>query len=219
MGGRKVYQDASILSTSFHKTSKWVFSRLEHLGLRPRPKLGQLPLRVLEVGAINTQLLNCPWMNVHAIDLQSRHDRIHQCDFFTFATPRAEYDVLVSSMVINCVPDPLERGKMLRMYFEHVQPGGHVFLMLPLLCLTRSKHMQMQDFVHLLTQKLTFRLIETKTSPKVAFFCLQRPPRSSDTTGIPLKSKSLTGVTKKAKKRKVGSNEFHVLLPRIDGGA
>ena len=54
MGGRKVYQDASLVSTSFHKVSKWVFSELTRLGLRPSK--GEPNLQVFEVGAINTQV-------------------------------------------------------------------------------------------------------------------------------------------------------------------
>lgn len=37
----------SILSTSFHKTSKWVFQLLTKFDLRPKSK--EMPLRVLEV--------------------------------------------------------------------------------------------------------------------------------------------------------------------------
>ncbi|KAJ0403842.1 hypothetical protein ATCC90586_000508 [Pythium insidiosum] len=138
IGGRSAYQDASILSTSFHKTSKWVFQLLTKMERRPKSK--EAPLRTLEVGAINTQLLSCPWLNVRAIDLNSKHEKIEQCDFFSLV-PAGEYDVLVSSMVINCVPDAPSRGKMLQLSFQHLRPGGLFFLMLPLLCLRNSMYM------------------------------------------------------------------------------
>jgi hypothetical protein len=35
-----------------------------------------------KVGAINTQILSTPWMDVDAIDLISRNERIEQIDFF-----------------------------------------------------------------------------------------------------------------------------------------
>ena len=47
IGGRKAYQDASILSTKHHRTSKWVFQQLTALNRRPKSK--QPKLRVLEV--------------------------------------------------------------------------------------------------------------------------------------------------------------------------
>lgn len=48
MGGRQAYQSASLLSVSFHNTSKWVTKQLAgKMGLRPAN--GEPPLRVLEV--------------------------------------------------------------------------------------------------------------------------------------------------------------------------
>lgn len=83
--------------------------------------------------------------------------------------------------VINCVPDPTSRGQMLQLYYEHLQPSGLLFLMLPLLCLRHSKFMTYDRFVAIL-EAVGFRVRETKDSPKVAFFCLEKqdaPPRSS----------------------------------------
>ncbi|CAI5717307.1 unnamed protein product [Hyaloperonospora brassicae] len=181
MGGHKTYQDASILSTSFHKTSKWVFQLLTSFQLRPKAK--QPPLRVLEVGAINTQLLACPWLHVRAIDLQSRHDRIEQCDFFSLK-PANEFEVVVSSMVLNCVPGAAQRGEMLRLSRAHLKPRGLLFLMLPLLCLRRSQFMTYARFTDIL-QAVGFRVRETKNSPKVAFFCLERTEAVSETASFP----------------------------------
>lgn len=48
MGGRQAYQSASLLSVSYHNTSKWITQQLDgKMGLRPAK--GQQPLRVLEV--------------------------------------------------------------------------------------------------------------------------------------------------------------------------
>ena len=47
LGGRASYQAASELTTARHRTSKWVFSVLTKLGLRPMK--GQPLLKVLEV--------------------------------------------------------------------------------------------------------------------------------------------------------------------------
>ncbi|KAG6621421.1 25S rRNA (adenine(2142)-N(1))-methyltransferase, Bmt2 [Phytophthora cinnamomi] len=183
LGGRQAYQDASILSTSFHRTSKWVFQLLTRFELRPKAK--QPPLRVLEVGAINTQLLSCPWLDVRAVDLNSRHERIEQRDFFSLK-PAAEFQVLVSSMVLNCVPGADKRGEMLRLYREHLKQGGLLFLMLPLLCLRHSQFMTYARFTKIL-EAVGFRVRETKDSPKVAFFCLERTETVNEAASFPQK--------------------------------
>ncbi|KAG7391405.1 hypothetical protein PHYPSEUDO_004940 [Phytophthora pseudosyringae] len=183
LGGREAYQDASILNTSFHRTSKWVFQLLTRFGTRPKAK--QPPLRVLEVGAINTQLLSCPWLDVRAIDLNSRHERIEQRDFFALQ-PAGEFQVLVSSMVLNCVPGADKRGEMLRLYREHLKEGGLLFLMLPLLCLRHSQFMTYARFTKIL-EAVGFRVRETKDSPKVAFFCLERVETADTAASFPHK--------------------------------
>lgn len=121
LGGRTSYQDASELTTTRHRTSKWVFSMITKLGFRPQKN--RRPLALLEIGAVNTQLLSIPWLEVRAIDIQvrkdiihvywgfgtmffflnsrsgqARHPRIEQIDFFDLK-PASCYDVVVSSMV------------------------------------------------------------------------------------------------------------------------
>jgi 25S rRNA (adenine2142-N1)-methyltransferase len=49
-----IAQDASKLATTAFKTSRRVFQLLTKFNLRPSK--GEAPLKVLEVGAINTQL-------------------------------------------------------------------------------------------------------------------------------------------------------------------
>ena len=126
LGGRQAYQEASALTTARHRTCKWVFSLLTKFGLRPMK--GQRKPRLLEVGAVNTQLVGVPWLDVTAIDLQSRHPRIEQRDFFSLA-PASDYDFVVCSMVLNCVPTAKDRGKMLAMMSAHLTPGGYCFIM------------------------------------------------------------------------------------------
>ena len=56
-------------------------------------------LKVLEVGAINTQLQKYnQYLNIRAIDLHSQHPLIEECDFFSII-PKQCYDVVVCSMV------------------------------------------------------------------------------------------------------------------------
>ncbi|CCI10718.1 unnamed protein product [Albugo candida] len=170
IGGHEAYQQASILSTKFHRTSKWVFQILTNH--HRRPSSGEVPLSVLEVGAINTQLLSCPWLDVRAIDLNSMHDRIEQRDFFTL-DPAGDFHVVVSSMVLNCVPDAQSRGRMLELYHKHLKPSGFLFVMIPLTCLHNSKYMTFEYFTSILAA-IGFRVLETKQSPKIAFFCAEK---------------------------------------------
>ena len=86
LGGRQRYQEASVTSTRYHKvslklllfpsnnyifqTSKWILENIKTIwpdSPRERPKL-----KLLEVGAINTQLKSCSWLDVRAIDLHSQ---------------------------------------------------------------------------------------------------------------------------------------------------
>lgn len=68
IGGRQAYQEASVLTTGRHRTCKWIFAIMTKLGLRPAKN--QRPLKLLEVGAVNTQLLSVPWLDVRAIDIK-----------------------------------------------------------------------------------------------------------------------------------------------------
>jgi hypothetical protein len=86
----KVYQDASRLTTSEHSTSKWVIHALFEMKMR-RKKDEPKP-RLLEIGAINTQLIRCSWLDVMAIDILSKHPSIQQCDFFDL-DKRLRFDV------------------------------------------------------------------------------------------------------------------------------
>lgn len=49
----------------------------------------------MQVGAINTRLLDVPWLDVRAIDLKSQHERIEERDFFSLQ-PAKEFDVVSS---------------------------------------------------------------------------------------------------------------------------
>jgi hypothetical protein len=96
LGGTNRYQQASIISTEFFKTSRWVLQTLDALGMRSNTSTNKL--NMLEVGAINIQLKQCGWMNVRSIDVNSQHPLIEECDFFD-VEPIASYDVVVCSMV------------------------------------------------------------------------------------------------------------------------
>lgn len=169
LGGRASYQAASELTTSKHRTSKWMFSLLTQMGLRPGK--GQPPLKVLEIGAVNAQLLTIPWLSVRAIDLRPCLPSIEQADFLQLQ-PAGAFDIVVCAMVLNCVPTAKDRGNMLLKARAHLQHGGHAFIVTPLRCLNDSPYMTAQYFEEALAAA-GLQVKHSKLSPKLAFYCLE----------------------------------------------
>uniref|UniRef100_A0A7S2RBG4 Uncharacterized protein n=1 Tax=Eucampia antarctica TaxID=49252 RepID=A0A7S2RBG4_9STRA len=117
-------------------------------------------------------------LDVRAIDLRSSHEQIEEADFLQIPVPRLNslrYDVIVCSMVLNCVTTPQDRGKMLALLFHQLRPGGYCFLTIPRLCLSQSKYITKKIFNEMLVGSLGFEIFKTKESPKVSFWVLKRP--------------------------------------------
>lgn len=252
MGGREEYQRASQLSTSFHSTSKWVLGGLARYGwlhgipiVETTEKCGdegeqrvgkkrkrRRPTRLLEVGAINTELLDAAGqkkasrdqahgkttpnrkhtLNVRAIDIHSMEERIEEQDFLTipFSSSNVEerYDVIVCSMVLNCVTTPMDRGKMCARLYHHLRPGGKLFLTIPKFCLTKSAFLTPELFLKLLGENgVGFAIEETKESPRVSFFICRRPEEQRTAPLNKLWTKQV--IRRKGKKF---PNQFSVIL-------
>ena len=202
MGGRQAYQRASQVSTSFFSTSKWVLGFLSRngwlYGIRPAVRTKKVPrrtTRVLEVGAINTQFLDAAAetvvrdgdtlkkykLDVRAIDLHSMFpDQIEEADFLKIPLiskddPEGRYDVIVCSMVLNCVPTSPDRGEMMTRLFHFLRPGGLLFLTIPKSCLSLSPFMDRSSFCQVL-EDLGLDVKETKDSPKISFFVCSKNP-------------------------------------------
>ena len=142
-------------------------------------------LEVNSYSRIETENIPYHKLDVRAIDIRSMNDRIEEVDFLKMPFRDSQdkhvlrYDVIVCSMVINCVTTPESRGKMLSLLFHHLRPGGMCFLTLPKLCLYQSKYITMIHFQHILSKCIGFDIQETKESPKVAFFVLKRPEQTT----------------------------------------
>ena len=234
MGGRTEYQRASQLSTSFHSTSRWVLGHLRNNGWlygiksddkisengitsegkttssdgKKRNRKARRTTRILEVGAINTELLDAAEtigpknlssssgvqdskhnINVRAIDIHSMEERIEEADFLKIPLvspddPSKRYDVIVCSMVINCVTSAVDRGEMLALLYHQLRPKGLLFLTLPKFCLTKSAFLTHNIFMKMLGRNggVGFTIKSTKESPRVAFFILERPTEDSEST-------------------------------------
>jgi 25S rRNA (adenine2142-N1)-methyltransferase len=225
MGGRPEYQRASQLSTSFHSTSKkWVLGYLASNGwiygikegnssnldddmtsksaetAKEQRKVPRRTTRILEVGAINTDLLDAAEsasksnmistqsnerrkrnnIHVRSIDLHAMDPRIEEHDFLQLCYISDDvyqrYDVVVCSMVLNCVTTPNDRGTMLFGLFHHLRPGGLCFLTIPKFCVTKSAFLNPSLFQKMLGETgVGFEVVSVKESPRIAFFVLQRP--------------------------------------------
>ena len=171
MGGRDAYQEASALTTARHRTAKWTFSVLTRRNRRP--KRGERALKTLEVGAINTDLMSAKFLDVRAIDVKSRHPKIEQLDFFDMPVEAESYDVIHSSMVVNCVPTAELRGEMIARTATFLRPKGLFFMMLPLRCVTASTRMSQEKMSRLL-RACGLRVVEQKRTPKIVFYCCEK---------------------------------------------
>lgn len=120
-------------------------------------------------------------------------------------------------MVINCIPTAKGRYDMLLGYRNHLRDGGHLFLMLPLLCLTKSTRTTRESFVATL-KNIGLKVVARKESPKVAFFCLTtaplRPkdPRHLESSSLVTKDAGRTDKKGNARRRNRGGNDFAVSL-------
>ncbi len=153
LGGRAAYQQASAFNTAVNSTSRWVVRRIRARNMLP-PAAPHEP-RLLEIGAINAQLLDTPGLCVRAIDLRASLPRIERADFLALphgGQPSAStgvtraYDVLVCSMVLNCVPEARARFDMLVGMRAHLVVGGVCFIVLPLSCLVHSHTLTATSF-------------------------------------------------------------------------
>jgi len=252
MGGRREYQRASQISVSFHSTSKWVLGCLARNGWlygipvieedggggdnddnhlqkhqpqqqqRRSKQTQKRPCRLLEVGAINTELLdaaasseqqhekkNCK-LSVRAIDLHSMHEGIEEADFLKLsAAGTKQYDVIVCSMVLNCVTTAADRGEMLARLFHFLRPGGLVFLTLPKTCLNLSPYMdraRLEDILEAVGLQVEQH---EKDSPKVAFFVCRRPESARQPPTTVDAKWNTASVIRRGKKYR---NEFAVTL-------
>jgi 25S rRNA (adenine2142-N1)-methyltransferase len=250
LGGREAYQQASVVTTARCSSSKWVTKCLRRRGLLGGKNTQEArKLRVLEVGAINTELLDTKELDVRAIDLLSRHPRVEQLDFFDLAKHETRggrspnFDVIVVSMVINCVPTPLDRGRMLVYLKQLLAPrGGILFLTLPRSCLTSPAEAApgQKAFAAPGFDKASFEALitdpahglgfvmhgepDSKCAEKVVFYCLERTemaPADKDEMGetagaeVKVAAKNPAGRSKTVTKAPGSKGSlFSVVLPR-----
>ena len=204
------YQEASALSTALHSTSRWVLRVLRRRGVLgaaanarpPDAAANARPPALLEVGAVNTQLLDARGLAVRAIDVRSSMQRIERVDFFDLR-PQGSYDVVVCALVLNCLPDAAARGRMVAGLVAHLRPGGLCFLVVPRSCLERSAATTPARFDAVLRRAGLVEL-ERRATPRLLHLCLAAG--GADAAPAPAPEHRLRPRRKKA-------NEFDVVLP------
>ncbi|CAH0376442.1 unnamed protein product [Pelagomonas calceolata] len=205
------YQEASALSTALHSTSRWVLRVLRRRGVLGAAANARPPA-LLEVGAVNTQLLEARGLAVRAIDVRSSMQRIERVDFFDLRPqgsylrgnqPVSSYDVVVCALVLNCLPDAAARGRMVAGLVAHLRPGGLCFLVVPRSCLERSAATTPARFDAVLRRAGLVEL-ERRATPRLLHLCLAAG--GADAAPAPAPEHRLRPRRKKA-------NEFDVVLP------
>lgn len=97
--------------------------------------------RLLDVGALkhDNYASSKAFIEATPVDLHSRHVQIIQQDFlkidpasdtpFHHSVPsNLNWDIISLSLVLNFVPDPQERGRMLRLARDLLAPNGLLFV-------------------------------------------------------------------------------------------
>lgn len=88
--------------------------------------------RLLDVGALKPDnYANFGFLKATPIDLHARHPQIVEQDFMDIKSNSRlykEWDVISLSLVLNFVPDALQRGHMLQLTYELLRPRGLLFV-------------------------------------------------------------------------------------------
>jgi 25S rRNA (adenine2142-N1)-methyltransferase len=194
--------------------SAWV--SLEIAGSWPQGRSHPDSLSLLDIGAIVPRFSSSLpggrgiTLDVTSIDLnpQDPSGHVERADFFNFAVAAekngATFDVLVLSLVLNFVPLPSNRGKMLSLAHRIASSGGLLFLVLPLACLTNSRYCDEALLANILAA-VGWSVTKASHTDKLARFVCK-------------KAVSLPGKAEHAHVRRIirggaSRNNFLVLLP------
>ncbi|KAJ6618292.1 nucleolus protein [Mycena sp. CBHHK59/15] len=164
-------------------------------------------LNLLEVGALKPDNYeSCrSWIQTTPLDLHSQHPGILEQDFLLIdkAEHRGKWDIISLSLVLNFVPDPKNRGRMLRLAWNFLVPGGHLFFVLPLPCVMNSRYLDCERLTSIM-DALGFSQVKErwKTGGKIIYLMYRR----RDTPGF------TDPFTKKTVVRQGDRNNFSILL-------
>lgn len=201
LGGIAEYQRASLQGQRNDRGGDSSKVLLEWLkpAITPLKAASSVPdqrFRMLEVGALSTEneCSRSGLFEMKLIDLNSQHDDILQQDFMERPLPTKDserFEIISLSLVLNYVPDPVLRGRMLHRTLAFLRepridlPGEGsaifpaLFLVLPRSCVHNSRYCTLERLTELMAL-LGYTCIQTKYTNKLAYFLWRRtePPRN-----------------------------------------
>ena len=137
---------------------------------------GEESFERVEVGAVTTEFCcqSPSWIRFRSIDLNSQHPKIEKRDFFALKVCEDEFDVVLNSMVLNCVAEPEDRGEMLlRMAKMLRKQTGVLFITIPRRCVENNPFCSVDIFNECL-RACGLSVVLTKFSPKIAFWVCEK---------------------------------------------
>ncbi|KAI6129145.1 putative methyltransferase-domain-containing protein [Pisolithus thermaeus] len=183
MGGLAAYQRMSSIGQGSDRgggSERVLIKWLVNMGLSKRDSMSRLCL--LEVGALKPDnYASCSsWIDATPIDLRSRHPAIREQNFLTMEANenRGKWDVLSLSLVVNFVPEPRDRGRMLCLAHNFLRESGLLFLVLPLPCVENSRYLTFEHLGLLMTA-IGFHEVERKWKQggKMAYWLYRKVER------------------------------------------
>ncbi|KAL2271701.1 hypothetical protein VTJ83DRAFT_1072 [Remersonia thermophila] len=196
LGGLKTYQEASLQGQrhdrggdSSRVLMQWLTPCLSaHL----RQDSERRRLHMLEVGALSTEnaCSKSGHFDIVRIDLNSQGDGILQQDFMERPLPRDEserFDIISLSLVLNYVPEPKDRGEMLRRTTRFLRaPGRYIgddpqlaahfpslFLVLPAPCVTNSRYLD-EERLGAIMESLGYVKVASKMTQRLVYYLWRR---------------------------------------------
>lgn len=183
-GGLMNYQQASIAGQDTNRggdSSRMLVSWIkgqDSIKLPAKPSL-------LEVGSLSIYNA-CSTENIfhfiERIDLNSQHTQIKEQDFMARPLPKNDkelFDVISLSLVVNYVPESVQRGEMLRRSTKFLRSNGFLFLVLPSPCILNSRYFNEQLLLEIMSL-LGYSVIRSKLAKKIFYwlFCKIRETSS-----------------------------------------
>lgn len=214
LGGLSAYQRMSAIGQGNDRgggSEKVFIEWLHEIGERDQRK-GQKKLRLLEVGALKPDNYEpcSSWIENTPMDLRSRHVSILEQDFLLMDETESweKWDAISLSLVVNFVPDAKDRGRMLKMAWDMLIPGGLFFFVLPLPCVDNSRYTTF-DTLQRLMRAIGFAEIKVrwKKGGKMAYWLFRKD------MSLSRKDATSEEFRKKTVHRQGNRNNFVVLLP------
>jgi len=211
LGGLAAYQRMSSIGQGDDRgggSEKVLISWLREMGMPSRESSSKL--RLLEVGALkHDNFRSCTsWIDITSMDLRSRHPAIIEQDFLLMDSEvehHEKWDMISLSLVVNFVPEPRDRGRMLCMAHKMLSLEGLLFLALPLPCVENSRYLTFQHLKALMSAIGFVEIRERwKKNGKMAYWLYRKAGKGSQVM--------IKDFQKKVVFRQGNRNNFCILL-------